>query len=562
MAITTVKHCDRFFALCQEFQLIGQRFVRGKRADLFAWAVRVLEMARKAQIDFLISCGRPEESITEDMLGFPLTWKLFSERAQRHYSPRSFESIIESVINAGVASRYYVECHRRKRRGGGEELILVGDERGRPVLYATLEEAMENRISDGEVINYFYLHATTVNTMIEEIYGLSKPAPQPPTAPTGGIPKPGKGDAQRTPAEQSPGEENQSVREGNSETDQVFSVETIPQGSHFCEGTGTPKTRRYQKFQSSQSADGAGLQICEGNARRFARQGSQIYEGNPRKSASNKNNNKIGKESTEENNLISVSRHAVDPLLLSQFDFSQPITQESVLQLARLIYPPLPVCYKSELDKEAACAKEAAAAQAIAEWPLSQNLGLRHLAATMIYQVDESSPCGLRAYCRKGDPARGRAPNPGLPMRLCQIKSEMVLYKMSQERADAGWWPEYLPHNYQLVESPPEIDLAELAGIDLYERVGMDRQTCQDVLAWLSDLLIPHGYEIRSVPVGPRAIRGYAIEVWYAHEDGGSRALRFYSFDQWELILKVEESAPLGSPEFVRCLSEALRQVA
>lgn len=558
MAITTVKHVDIFIAIYRDFKRVGQRFVKGKRADLFATAMRVLEMMRKEQIKKLVASGLDEDSLTEEQLGFAMTWELFCERAIGHYGRRSFEGIIGAILEAKVALRRYVECHRRKKPEGGEELILVCDESGVPYTYSTIGEAREQRKSGGEIINYFYFNAGAVNDLIKEIYHLASPTPPPDGNPgpkgtkNGGAQQVGTSSVDVLHVEQPPAGENNSARVGNKQT-VLFSTQNISQVSQNCEGTPSQKTRRYHSTDTpSQPAVSTGSQNCETPPRKNTEKGSQNCEAKARKTASNKNNKKESLELPEE--IILNSARAIDPLSFSQFDFSQTITPEVVLQLGRMLYAPLPARYRTELDKEKAYARLESAAQALANMPSAHEIGLRNLAATMAYQADESSPCSWRAQCRE------KYNNPGFVPRLWNLESETVLRRMTQERERVGWWPEYLPNQTGLVESPPVIDLAELAGIDQAERIGMDASTTQIVEDWLKPQLEPHGYQIIPRRVGPTRARGYCIEVRYEHEDGSQRGLRFYRFDDWDLIIEADGVAPMGSLEFVRHLSEAVRR--
>lgn len=565
--ITQVRHCDKFFALYRDFQRVGQRFVRGKRADLFAATLRVLETMRKSQIEFLKSNGRPEEDITEDMLGFPMTWKLFSEGSQRHYSPRSYESIIEKVVESGVAHRCYVECHRRKTEDG-EELILVGDERGRPITYATIDEARAQRsalfgedetlkCSGGDFISYFYFNATAVNDLFKEIYHLSDPPPTP-GGPGGLVPGHKNGSAQHVPsgdghAEQPPREKSSSAQVGNFTTDLSFSREMITQGSQKCEGISPESCQNSQDAgKPSQKGPGGGAdgnqgsQNCAPTPRKNTAQGSQNYEGNPRKTASNKNNKEEGLELPEENNSISAGR-AIDPLLFAEFDFSQAITPNIILQISRLIYTPA---------KEAAQAKDIATAQAMAEWPQTRELGLRELVAAMAYQVDESSPCRLRAYCRNGDPARGRPANPGVQMRLNQIKSEMVLYKLHHEREQCDWWPSWLPRAASASPEPPAsevqvIDLAELADIPTDQRQGMTRDAALDLMASIREILPAKEFPNVFVDFGSVARfqrqRGYYV----IFSPVAGLDIKMYSHDDWRAVASNAAWLEIDIGEFI-----------
>lgn len=584
MAITHVKHVDTFHIIYKQYKRIGKQCakLKGKRTILFASACRVLELMREEQIKMLIASGIAEDDITDDKLGFVMTWDLFSQRADGHYSARSYEDIIQMVLDAGAASRLYVECHRCKDEDGQVELIPVCGEDGRPITYRTFDEAWAKRRSRGEVVNYYFFNATEVNNLTKAIYGQPTPTPPQPTPDgdrPGGKKRTQKGGAQRDPqsgdvhAEQPPTSDN-AAREGNLRTES--SSENIAHGSQNCEPISTQQAQRYQASATpSQNCESSkrdpvtigrqqhrqdipGSQNCEGNPGNPAREGSQNCGGKARKTASNKNLIKGKQESLEE--IIISAPRAIDPLLFSQFDFSQQITSDVILQLARLLYVPLPACYKSELDKEAAYAKEASTAQALAEWPIVRTMGLRRLAATMAYHADEASPCRYRAFCRAGDSKTGRRANPGLPMRLHQLASETILRKMSDEMDAARWWPDYLPRGTGLVETPPEVDLAELAGIDAYERIGMDRETCQAVEDALTGLLVPYGYGVEHRRVGATRARGYAIVVRYTHEDGTPRSLRFYRPDEWDLIVEADGIAPIGSLEFVRHLRDAVQR--
>ncbi|HEX7734697.1 MAG TPA: hypothetical protein VF458_07535, partial [Ktedonobacteraceae bacterium] len=125
MAISYVAYTDNFVMIRRQFTRIGHFCgIKGKRADLFSTAVHVLDMGRKYQINQLKGQGTSEENLTEDMLGFALTWDRFADLANHHYCPRSFEGMIEEVIRAGIARRYYVECHVWKTNGR-EDLTLV-----------------------------------------------------------------------------------------------------------------------------------------------------------------------------------------------------------------------------------------------------------------------------------------------------------------------------------------------------------------------------------------------------------------------------------------------------
>ena len=122
------------------------------------------------------------------------------------------------------------------------------------------------------------------------------------------------------------------------------------------------------------------------------------------------------------------------------------------------------------------------------------------------------------------------------------------------------WWPEYLKP--VACETPPDIDLAELAGVEPHERFGMDRQTALEMEVYLAGLLTPHGYVVRRWSLGRLRAdeRGYAIEVWFKHEDGSSRILRFYSPEQWDWVVQADEVAPLGTLDFVEYLSHLVHE--
>jgi hypothetical protein len=546
MAITNVKSVDNKFVMYRrQFQRIGKYFTRGQRAKLFGLTVQMLEDLRKKQITRLQAQGIAEEEITEDMLGIVITWEFLCQCSDNHFSRRAFENIVPVLIETGVVRRCYVECHRNKE-GDHEDLELVTDEQGRPYTYATIDQAREQRRDGGDIVNYFYLNAKAVNDVLDKIYELRAPhQPLPPTSPPNTSHE--KGPRQPSGDRSAEGRENHE-REGKSGASS--SCQTITHPTQNCEGIGTPKT---QKSSFGVFQENTGTQNCEGGSRNSAREGSQACGGNPRKTASNKNNNKR-EEITEDITLNSA--RAIDPLSFSQFDFSQAITPEVVLQLARMIYAPLPARYRTELDKEKAYARLESAGQALANMPSAHEIGLRRLAATMAYQADESSPCSWRAECRK------KYNNPGFIPRLWNLESETVLRRMNQERERVGWWPEYLPQHTGLVESPPVIDLAELAGIDQAERIGMDANTTQIVEDWLKPQLEPHGYQIIARRVGPTRARGYCIEVRFQQEDGSQRGIRFYRFDDWDLIVEADGVAPIGSLEFVRYLGEAVRQVA
>src|SRR5579885_673648 len=307
MALNYVKYIDTFFMLRRQYTRIGQHCgIRGKRADLFSSAVRVLEMRRSEQIELLKKRGMAEEDITEEMLGFPMTWELFAERAAYHYSARSFETIIEDVIRAGVARRFYVECHKPKRKDRKEELRLVRDENGQLTLYETFEEAWNNRRDRGEIVQYFFFSPQVVNDLTAEAYHFPKP-PDPERA----------ADEQKESTLQVPPSdgvlvecplENKSARVGNKHTE-VFSCSSISQGSQFCEPpthmpaqisqeqpgsrncelspldkqkscwNAAPNVRQGSQFREERgAAPTKGSQNCEGKARNFARQGSQNCE--------------------------------------------------------------------------------------------------------------------------------------------------------------------------------------------------------------------------------------------------------------------------------------------
>ena len=562
MAITHVHHVDIFHIIYKHYKRIGRLYanLKGKRTDLFASALRVLELMREEQIRLLLASGIAEEDIIEEMLGFAMTWEHFQERSAEHYSRRSFEGIIEAVLTSGAAHRCYVECHRHKKEDGREELVLVRGDDGQLLAYPTIEEARENRRCGGDVINFFHFNAKVVNDLTAAIYSHVAPPPQPPTTPGGDDTTKRRG-AQRDQtgkvrtnsptAEQPPiTEKPNAAREGKSRAGLPSgSEENIAQGSQFCEGAGTPKTQIYH-------SGGGGSQNCEGNPGKTAREGSQNCETPPRKTASNKNKNPIKHLLESPKEIIISAPRAIDPILVAQFDFSQPVTPTAIRQLSRILLPPLPPTYKTEEDKEAAYAQVEAAAQTLASKPLVHQAGLRHFACLLAYQGDEASPCEWRAYCR--------GKNAGFVPRLWHLENEMVMWKMHQEMEGRDWWPAYLPQPTGLVETPPEIDIAELAGIDSYERVGMDAETAQTVADWLTEMFTRHeyGYEARLCPISLNLNRGYAIEVWFEHEDGTRRVLRFYQFDDWDLIVDAHEAASWASLDFVRHLSAALHQRA
>lgn len=558
MAITHVTYTDTFVMIRRQFTRIGRYCgVKGKRADLFSTAVHVLDMERKYQIILLQNQGVSEEDLTEEMLGFALTWRQFADLANHHYCERSFEEIIKEVVKAKVARRYYVECHReRGGYNGREALTLVRDEAGQLRLYKTLEEAQDSRLEGGEIVNYFFFDPGEVNDLTAKVYNLPRPPDSGPGSRKNGHKN---GGAQHVSSadghvEQPPAEMKTSAQVGNFTTDFSISGEMISQGSQNCEGL---STESYQNSQNSQEvekgsqknrgggADGnQGSQNCTATPRKFAGQGSQNCEGNPRKFASNKNSNKETIESTEE--VITNGASGAIALALSQFDFSQPITTEAIDQLARLCYP---------LMKEAALAHATTSARTLAESGVVARIGLRALAANMLYHVDESSPCRWRPWCRD------TYKKPKLAMRPWQLESETVLWKMHQEREEAAWWPDILPSPTGLVEVPPEIDLADLAGIDQYERVGMDGELAAQLVDGLADMFarLNYPYEAKHQRVSPLDDRGYAIEVWY-ERDGTRRVIRFYDAYDWDLIVDAQEQTTWGSLEFVRYLREAVRR--
>ncbi|MGH2506050.1 MAG: hypothetical protein ACRDHZ_01300 [Ktedonobacteraceae bacterium] len=519
--IATIQHVDTFWAIHEDFKRVGRRFVgQSKRATLFADALHVLELIRKAQVKRLLASGLSEDQISEGQLGFALTWEQCVRWSKGHHSKRSFESIFASVVDSGVARRFYVECHR-KRVGGHEEIEVVHGADGQPVLYATIEEARANRREGGDVVNYVFFNCQAVNALIREIYGIaSSESQEQPDA------KPRDARKVSAPAEAPASQPVQS-----------------------CEGTPVQKP---PKSPAKTTRVTQPAQSCEPGDRKVAREGSQLCEGNPSKVASNKNNKEKEESLLKELIIISATR----AIALSQFDFSQRTTHETIKQLAQLMYAPLPARYRTEADKEAAHARIDAAALALATMPQVAGLGLRTLAAIMAYQADETSPCGWRDYCRKS------YNNPGFVPRLWHLESELVLHKTIQEFSDSGWWPVYLPRMTGLVETPAAIDLAELAGVAPSERIGMALETAQDFAAWLADLLVPHGYEVQWSRVGPSDERGYSVEIYFAHEDGSRRALRLYHFDQWEVVLQAEAEAPIGSSGFVQCLAEAVQRAA
>lgn len=523
MSTSCVRHAAHkgFFILHDDFLDIGKMFCP-RQVHKFATCLRVLETWTNDRIKVLSAAGCTE--IHEEDLWLDVTWAGFGARSLWLFSARSFRAILPRVIKAGLARQRYI---RRDTNGG---VIAI---------YETYELARADHQYPGEIIHQVLFVSEKVNDLI----GGREPGGKGPEEEKDEGAQRGDQAGSLSTTEQPSRSKAalESARGGNPETDQESSDETISSHWQNCQG------ERVKNLPLSYGTEeAAGNSANGGLAKRVqgSRQNCQPPVGN---SASNKNRNKNLEESLK--GLPNSAQGAIK-LSLSQFDFSQEPSPTAILQLADILLPSLPERYACEVAFEDALSRIYDAAVTIASLPLVRARGLRHVAREMAYRADESSPCTWRSHCR--------ADNTGFVVRLWHLASEPGAWKCAQEMDRWEWWPEYLRPVWY--ETPPDIDLAELAGVDPHERFGMDQATAYEMEAYLAGLLFPHGYEVRRwrLDVSRAHEHGYAIEVWFQHDDGRSRILRFYTPEQWDLIVQADEVAPLGSLEFVRHLAKAV----
>lgn len=542
--ILSVIHAENTrLILFWDLMRVAKRFCPQPRGQTKAFALdlRVLETFHDDQVRLLLATEMKEEDITEDDLWFDLNWYDFMRRVQDWQSQRGLENALLKVIEQGFARQRYI---RRDDQG-----FPIRDEQGALIIYDTYQEARSALQKRESVVHQILFLAEKVNTAIREEYGLPTP------------PKQKKGGAQRTKARnpestERPSQEDAQMTGREGTQPEESSLQNITHPSHLCEG-GT-----HTCVPGESAADTPSISIAETtstNAQGGLHEntnGPQVCEEGVRTDADNSNNKIINnpQQILLNESITGAQGASFNPLF--DFDFSRKYDQAAILELFKRLLPPLKDRYKTEEERQAREHDWREAACVLAKDAFFRQLGLRYLARTIAYMSLPDSTCKWLAYIR--------ADNPGVVVRPWNLtkrdkRNRIAAQRCAWEMEESNWWPTFLPDLSTISsaeEAPQQIDLAELACVPLEERGGMEREEALEWEIYLRDLLAPYGYEVQKAGIGHRfSGRGYALDVWY---DVG-RSLRFYSPEQWDLILQVDEVAGLGTPEFIDTLTAALR---
>ncbi len=575
MALNITHVSNTRFVLFQDYLDLARVVCRRDRhpertAHQIQALLRVLERLHGEQVKQVFAQGYQAEQLREDLLWFDFTRSAAFVIALGMYSETTFQRVLPKLIQAGYAQERYV-----KRTRSGQ---IVADElTGELCVYATYKEAQrDTKRHPGEIIHQLRLETGRLNSDLASLY-------QPDHPPT---PEDEDADGFRQTNED-PGVSHESpMHEEYPTVDRTrgnlfpiknlvipFQTITPPYSQaqppvqkglpslsihkgwvsqltkgllhlsnwlgsddkgvvNAAQGGDEKKQGAAKEHKGVIEKNKGGEQKKQGAAENHAQNApAQIEQGlSHARELININNIKPIDSKNQDQLINSHSRACED---LTTFDFGQPLTPEAIITLTALIMPPV-----SLSDK----------VRSAAEVLASDGHDLRYLARLLAYASDPTSPCRWLAYLREQDG--------DFKTRLWHLTTkEHVRRKMEKEMEASGWWPSWLS-----ADDPANqvLDLAELEGIAVLDRSGMDQETASALVDYIRQDLFPAD-EFPEVYVGSglisrRSEQGCYVELW----PGNGLRLRLYSVAHWEIFLAV--GAQMDAPNFRRVLATAVRE--